>query len=289
MVVSKRSAERLGKVFVYTSATLAVLIFMIPILWTISSSLKTAAQFVAYPPVWLPDPIVWGNYVRVWQVVPFALYVRNSFLVAIPVLVGRLLVSSLVAYGFARFRFRGREALFMLMLGTMMLPQVVTLVPEFLIFKHLGWINTFLPLIVPSFLGIGPGGAFTIFVFRQFFMSLPMEFDEAARIDGAGPLRIYWNIILPLSKPAFAAVAIFTFLFTWNDYLGPMIYLNSKETFTIPLGLTNFQYYSAHTAQEPMLNLLMVAALIMTIPVVVIFLLGQKHFVRGMTLGGLKG
>jgi len=289
MRINKRVGERIRVTFTYAIATLVALVFMLPIVWTISGSLKTAGQFSAYPPVWLPDPVVWGNYLRVWQVVPFALYVLNSLLVAIPVLLGRLVVSSLVAYGFSRFRFPGRDLLFLLVLSMIMLPQAVTLVPEFLIFQKLGWTNSLLPLFIPALLGVGVGGAFTIFAFRQYFMSIPMDFDEAARIDGAGPLRIYWEIIVPLSRPAFAAVAIFNFLLTWNDYLRPLVYLTAKETFIIPLGLTYFQYQGWLAPVEPMFNLLMAAVVITSLPVILLFLAAQDHFVRGMALGGLKG
>ncbi|MEW5815513.1 MAG: carbohydrate ABC transporter permease [Spirochaetota bacterium] len=235
MRINKRVGERIRVSFTYALATLVTFVFMLPIVWTISGSFKTAAQFSAYPPVWLPDPVAWANYLRVWKIVPFALYFFNSLLITIVVLFGRLVVSSLVAYGFSRFRFPGRDLLFLLMLSMIMLPQAVTLLPEFLIFKELGWNNTFLPLVVPALLGVGTGGAFTIFAFRQYFMSIPMDFDEAARIDGIGPVRIYWEIIVPLSRPAFAAVVI------------------------------------------------------TSLPVILLFLAAQDHFVRGMALGGLKG
>jgi multiple sugar transport system permease protein len=288
-MINRRAAERIRVIVTYTLATLLTLVLLFPILWTISGSLKTAGQFSAYPPVWLPNPIAWINYLRVWEVVSFALYFFNSLVVTVAVLLGRLVVSSLVAYGFSRFRFPGRDLLFLLMLSMIMLPQVVTLVPEFLIFKQLGWNDTLLPLFVPAILGVGTGGAFTIFAFRQYFMSIPMDFDEAARIDGAGPLRIYWEILVPLSRPAFAAVAIFNFLLTWNDYLRPLVYLSSKQNWTVPLGLTYFQNQSQFAPVEPMFNLLMAAVVITSLPIILLFIAAQDHFVRGLALGGVKG
>lgn len=289
MALGNRLRSWLNKVLVYSIASFLVVLFLMPVLWAVLSSLKTAEQFMEYPPRFFPSPYVWSNYIRVWELTPLAIYFRNSLFIAVPVLLGRLTVSSLVAYGFARFRFKGRNFLFIIMLSTMMLPQVVTMVPQFLIFKSMGLINSILPLVIPAFFGVGLGGPFTIFVFRQFFMTLPLDLDEAARIDGAGPLLIYWKIIVPLSRPAFAALGIFTFFITWNDYLGPLIYLRTEQTYTLPLGLASFLYYSRLTPSEPILNLLMVATVITALPVITIFVIGQKYYVKGMTLGGMKG
>lgn len=289
MIMGSRARTLRNKRLVYLLATFLSVLFLLPVLWAVLSSLKSSSQFIEYPPRFFPSPFEWSNYIKVWELTPLAIYFRNSLLIAIPVLIGRLTMSSLIGYGFARFRFRGKNVLFLLMLSTMMLPQVVTMVPQFLIFKNLGLLNTILPLVIPAFLGVGLGGPFSIFVFRQFFMTLPLDLDEAARIDGAGPLRIFRMIIVPLSRPVFAALAIFNFFITWNDYLGPLIYLRTEQTYTIPLGLANFLYYSSLTPSEPILNLLMVAAIITALPVVIIFIIGQKYYVKGMTMGGMKG
>lgn len=211
---------------------------------------------------------------------PFGRYALNSLLIAAVNVVGNLVSNSLVAYGFARFRFPGRKFLFMLLLATMMVPSQVLLVPQFILFHDLGWINTFLPLTVPSFFG----SAFYVFLLRQFFMTIPVELEEAARIDGAGPFRIFFSVVLPLIRPALTAVAIFSFQGAWNDFLTPLIYLSDPSKFTLQLGLAQFQG-SFHTDW----NLIMAASVVVMLPMAVIFFLAQKYFVQGITMTGTKG
>jgi multiple sugar transport system permease protein len=233
--------------------------------------------------VWIPRPAVWENYLTAFfhSGLPFPRFLLNTAIITGANMVGVLFSASLAGFGFARMRFPGRDMLFILVLATLMLPEIVTQIPSYLLFRLLGWIDTFLPLIVPTFLG---GGAFNIFLFRQFFMSIPYELDEAARIDGAGTLQIYWKVILPLSKPVLATVAIFTFLSNWNSFLGPLIYLNSLENMTLAVGLRAFQ-----GLRGTEWNLMMAAAAVMMAPVLVLFFAAQRYFIRGIVTTGFGG
>jgi ABC-type glycerol-3-phosphate transport system permease component len=255
-----------------------------PFFWTVSSSLKDITEIYAFPPLPLPAEPRWSNYAEAWNYVPFGLFLLNSVTVAGFAVVGQTAASALVAYGFARGQFPGRNALFVLVLSTMLLPWEVTIVPRFLLFKQLGWLDTLNPLIVPSILG---GGAFYIFLLRQFLMTIPRDFDEAAEIDGASSLQILAQVLLPLIKPALTTVAIFSFLEHWNDFIGPLMYLNTPSRFTISLGLRYFQ--TIPMAGQPREHLLMAAALMMTLPSVVLFFSAQKYFVRGIVMSGIKG
>lgn len=268
----------------YLLAAGLALLFMVPFYWTVATSFKSPQEIFVFPPTWMPEQLLWQNYVRVWARVPYGVFVVNSTIVTVLSVIGQTLSSAVVAYGFARYRFPGRDALFLLTLATLIMPREVTLIPTFLLFRYLGWIDTLLPLIVPSFLG----GAFYIFLLRQFFLGLPRELDEAARIDGAGALRTLWSIILPLSKPALATAAILSFLYHWNEFLEPLIFLNSTEKFTLPIGIRYFQLLGSQGG-EPMVQLLMAASLMMTLPCVLLFFLGQQYFVRGVVMSGLKG
>lgn len=223
----------------------------------------------------------WGNYREAWTAKPFARYTLNTLIITLSCIVGQVLSASLVAFGFSRLRFPGRGPLFLVVLATMMLPSQVTMIPQFLIYRSFGWIDTFLPLIVPSFLG---GGAFFIFLFRQFFMTLPRELDESARLDGASSLRVYASVLMPLCRPIIATIAVFSFIGHWNEFMGPLIYLNSEEKMTLALGLRTFQ--GAYTTY---LHLLMAAATVALLPVIVIFFFAQKQFVRSIVLSGVKG
>jgi ABC-type glycerol-3-phosphate transport system permease component len=268
----------------YGLAIVLAFVFMVPFYWTIATSFKAPQEIFVFPPTWVPEQLRWQNYVQVWQRVPYGVFVLNSTIVTLLAVVGQTLSSAVVAYGFARYRFPGRDALFLLTLATLIMPREVTLIPTFLLFRYLGWVDTLLPLIVPHFLG----GAFYIFLLRQFFLALPRELDEAARIDGAGALRTLWSIILPLSKPALATAAILSFLYHWNEFLEPLIFLNSTEKFTLPIGIRYFQLLGSQGG-EPMVQLLMAASLMMTFPCVLLFFLGQQYFVRGVVMSGLKG
>ncbi len=254
--------------------------FLLPLVWMISTSLKADRQIFVYPPEWIPNPVIWENYPAVFDYAPFLIYFRNTFIIVISTLFGTLLSCSLVAYGFARLRGPGRDLLFILMLSTMMIPFMVWMIPLYIIFSRIGWVDTFFPLIVPSFFA----NPFYVFLLRQFFMTVPYELEDAARIDGCGFFGTYWRIILPLTKPALAAVAIFTFMGSWNDFLGPLIYLQSPDKFTLALGLRVFQ--TVHGAKW---GLLMAAATMVVVPVIILFFFAQKQFIQGVTLTGLKG
>ena len=255
-------------------------VFVGPFFWMVSSSLKSEPEIFIIPIRWLPEKLVWRNYVDVVTRLPFGLFVFNSFKLALLSTLGTLLSCSLAAYAFARLQFLGSHVLFMILLATMMIPGEVTLIPVFLIMKGLGLLNTHEALYLPSFFG----GAYGTFLLRQFFLTLPSELDDAALIDGCGRFGIYLRIYLPLSKPALATLAVFRFMGAWNDLLGPVIYLNETEKFTLAVGLTYFRgYYSTDWA------LLMAACVIAVIPIIVIYVLAQKYFVQGIALTGLKG
>jgi len=256
-------------------------IFSIPFIWTVSTALKTKEQVFAVPPVWIPNPVQWENFRRAWTELPFPTFVFNTVLITLISVVGQVTSASLVAYGFARFRFKGRTFLFYLLLSTMMLPAQVTMIPVFLIWRALGLIDTFAPMTVPAFFG---GGAFTIFLLRQFFMTVPRELDEAAMIDGCSYFGIWWRILLPLSRPALVTVTLFSFLAHWDDFMGPLIYLNSMEKYTVSIGLRMFQDMFGTE-----LELLMAASLIHILPTIVLFFIGQRYFIKGIALTGLKG
>lgn len=248
----------------------------------VSTAFKQPWQTFLIPPIWIPDPPTLDNFVQGWQAVPFGRYALNTIIITASASVGTVLSAALVAYGFARFRAPDREILFTILISTMMLPPQVTLVPTYMLFNYLGWVDTFKPLIVPSYLG---GGAFNIFLLRQFFRTIPMELDEAARIDGAGSWSILWRVILPLSRPALVTVGVFSIVYHWNDFFNPLIYLNSEHNYTISIGLKYFQ--NAYGSTQ--INLMMAVALLALVPILLFFLLAQKYFVQGITMTGLKG
>lgn len=274
-----------ARLALYACCLVLALLFMVPFVWTVSTSFKAPQEIFVFPPTWLPVAPKPHNYIEVWQRVPYGTFVLNSSIVTSLSVIGQTLTASMVAYGFARYRFPGRDLLFLLTLGTLILPREVTIIPAFLMFKYMHWLDTLLPLIVPNWFG---GGAFSIFLLRQFFLSLPRELDEAARIDGAGAIRTLWSVILPLSKPALATVAILAFLQHWNEFFEPLIFLNSPGKFTLPIGIRYFQLLGSQGG-EPMVQLLMAASLMMTLPCIVLFFAGQQYFVRGVVMSGLKG
>ena len=254
-------------------------VMLAPLAWMLSTSLKSPGAVFVYPPQWIPHPVVWYNYVKTVSVMPFGRFYFNSALQATAVTVLQLLTSSLAAFAFARLRFRGRDAIFLLYLATMMIPFPVTMIPNFIVMRLLGWIDSFRALIFPPAFS-----AFSTFLLRQFFMSIPLELDDAARVDGASSFRIWWQIVLPLSGPALAALGIFTFLGQWNSFVWPLVVTNSDRVRTLPVGLATFQgQYSIQW------NLLMAGSVIALVPMLVIYLIGQKWFVRGITLTGLGG
>lgn len=267
--------------WIYLVLTVFGLLLMAPLVWLLSSSLKTQGRIFIIPPEWIPRPIRWSNYSDVFRLIPFGRGWLNSTIVSVATTVGTVVSASIVAFGFARLRFPGRDKLFMVLIATVMIPYHVTLIPTYVLFRELGWLNTFLPLIVPAWFG---GGAFNIFLLRQFYMRLPLELDDAARIDGASLWRIYTDVVLPQSKPALGVVAIFSFLAAWNDFFGPFIYLNSTNKYTLPLMLRLFQ--STETTQW---NLLMAASVMTAIPCIVLYFVAQRYFIQGVVFTGLKG
>jgi len=274
-------ASRLGRAAVLLALSLGALAMAAPFLWLLSSALKDPANIWLFPPQWIPSPLRWRNFSEALTSAPFPLYARNTLVIVLGNEVGVLLSASLAAYGFARLRFPGRDAIFMLLLSTIMLPWAVVMVPNYVVFKTLGWLDTPLPLIVPHWFG---GGAFNIFLLRQFFRSLPADLSDAARIDGSGELGIFARIILPLAKPALAAVAIFTFLQHWNDFLAPLIYLSKPSNLTLSLGLAAFR--DVYSTQW---HYLMAASVVVVVPSVLVFFLAQRHFVQGITMTGMRG
>ena len=255
-------------------------LFLIPLLWMISSSLKPDYEIFAVPPQLIPNPPRWANYSEALTFLPFGRYTLNTLVISAVTIVGHLLSCTVVAYAFARLRAPGRDALFLVVLATMMLPYPVTMVPLYILFRALGWINTFLPLTVPAFFG----SPLYIFLLRQFFLTLPTDLEDAARIDGANTAQIIWHVILPLSRPALATVAIFTFQASWNDFLAPLIYLQNPQNYTVTLGLQFFR-----TSYTTNWGYLMAAALITMLPVVIVFLLSQRLFIEGIAMTGGKG
>ncbi|MCY3659048.1 MAG: carbohydrate ABC transporter permease [Caldilineaceae bacterium] len=260
------------------------LMFAFPLFWTVSSSLQTWQELRSFEPHLLPSVPQWTNYADVFAAVPYARWLGNSFLIVAITIPGTVLTATFTAYAFARFDFHGRDLWFILMLSTMMIPRVVTFIPQYLLFFKIGLINTYIPLTIGAWLG---GGAFMIFLLRQFIMSIPRDLDEAALMDGASPFRILFSIITPLMKPALTTVAILTFLGDWNDFFGPFIYLNKPALFTAAVGLRTFQYIPLETT-DPRDHLLMAAAAIMTIPMIVLFIGAQRYFISGVVLTGLK-
>ena len=255
-------------------------IVMIPLLWTICMAVKGDAEI--YSLNFFPKEIHLENFARAITSIPFFLYLRNTLIILIPVLFGTLLSSAIVAYGFSRFNFRGKRAWFLILLATMMLPGQITMIPQYLVFRELGWVDTFLPLIVPAFFG---GGAFNIFLLRQYMSGIPKDFDEAARIDGPGPFRVFLRIIMPMCKPVLTAVAIFTFMGVWNDFNGPLIYLYDSRKFTLSLGLSFFK--GMYTSQW---NQLMAATILVMLPILILFFIAQQYIIDGISISsGTKG
>jgi multiple sugar transport system permease protein len=275
----KRSA--ISRTLLYTVLVAIGLVFTVPFLWMLSTSLKGNEEIFTVPPRWIPTVFHPANFTAIFHRMPFMRYLGNSVIVTGLTMLGIVASSSLVAYAFACLRWPGRGVLFALLLGTMMLPMQVTMIPIFVLFKDLGWLNTYKPLVVPAFFG---GGAFNIFLLRQFYLGIPREIADAARIDGCSEFRIYWNIMLPLARPALATVAIMTFMFSWNDFLGPLIYLSDKDKGTLALGLSMFvgQYQTEW-------GLLMAASLLTMLPMILVFFFFQKYIIQGFTMSGVKG
>jgi len=255
------------------------LLFLIPFVWLVSMSLKPNSQVFATSIIWIPHPIMWSNYAGALSQFPFLRYFTNTMIICTFVVIGSTASSAFVAYGFARVEWPGREVLFVVVLATLILPVQVTLIPQFLLFRGLGWVNTYLPLIVPTFFG----NAFFIFLFRQFYLGLPSELSDAARIDGCNDLRIFAQIILPLSRPVLATAAIFSFIGAWSDFLGPLIYLNDANKYTLSIGVQQV------IGQAPNWTQLMAIGVLMTLPILILFFFVQRTFIAGISFSGIKG
>ena len=281
-LASKKTRERLISVIATIVCIVGAIIILFPLAWMISTSLKTRAEVAKFPPAWIPAIPQWENYPNALTGQNnFGAYFKNTMVYALGSMFGELISSSLVAYGFARLRAPGKNALFVLVLATMMLPTWVTLIPQYIMFSKVGWIDTFLPLIVPKFFG----SAYLIFMLRQFYKTLPKDYEEAALIDGANYLGIWARIILPLSLPALGAVAIMSFMYHYQDFGGPLIYLNSQSNYTMSLGLQQFRAPFGGTA----FHLLMAASLVTVLPPVILFFLAQRYFIQGIVVSGVKG
>jgi multiple sugar transport system permease protein len=274
-------------VFAHIALVLLSVLFLMPLLWMFSTSLKPIEETLSSPPKWIPSKVLWTNYPDAMTFhaeelgyIPFLVYARNTLIVTILTVTGAVLSNALVAYSFARLKWPGRDLFFSITLATMMIPFPVLMVPTFSLFKWLGWVGSYKPLWVPAFFA----SAFSIFLLRQFFRTIPMELSEAAKLDGCSELRIFTDIIAPLARPALMVVALFTFMGSWNDFLGPLIYLVDQNTFTLSLGLSAYQTQHGGTPW----NLLMAATLVVILPVIIVFFLAQKVFIQGIATSGLK-
>ncbi|MET9019041.1 carbohydrate ABC transporter permease [Actinopolymorpha sp. NPDC004070] len=271
----------LGRAGRHAVLALVGLAFVVPVLALVSTSLKTQEQNLRVPPMWIPVSPHIANYAAAFQTVPVWTFFRNSLFVAAVSVVGVAVSSALVAYGFSHIRWRGRNVVFVLVISTMLLPYEVTMISQYIMFANLGWVNTFLPLTVPSFFGV----PFYIFMLRQFFLRIPVEMTEAARIDGASELRIFASIVLPLAVPALSVVGLLQFVASWNDFLGPLIYLNDPNLYTLSLGMHYFRTSLYQTELGPQAAY----AFMIALPVIVVFFLAQRRFIQGIALTGLKG
>ncbi len=280
----KKTTRRSGRVWNWVTVTMLFVmafIMVMPFVWLVSSSLKSQIEIFSYPPQWIPNPIHFENFVNALTIKPFGLYLVNTLKIVVLNVIAVVFSSSFVAYGFARIKFWGRDFWFGVVVATLFLPYAILIVPSFLIFTKLGWVDTILPLTVPLFFG---GGAFNIFLLRQFFRTIPEELADAARIDGCSEFGIYWRIMMPLAKPALITVAIFTFLNAWNDLLGPIIYLRSPQNFTIAVGLSSFR-----STLDVSWDLQLAATTAVILPVVVLFFFTQRYFIKGIVMTGMKG
>jgi len=284
VAVSASRARAINYSLIYLLVTLGAVVTFFPLLWTVSTSLKTVEQLVGTRIVLIPNPIAWENYVEIFRITSVLLNLRNTMIIVLCAEFGSLVMCSLVAYAFARIPFPGRRLMFTLLLSSMMLPGVVTLIPFFVMFDRLGWINTFLPLIVPRFLAHNP---FYIFLMRQFFRDIPQDLSDAARMDGCSELGIWWRIVMPVSSPVLAAVAIFTFQFAWNWFLQPLVYLGGdKNLWTLSLGLNALK---GEQGGPPSTHYQMAFSVLMILPMLVVFGVGQRYFVQGIVTTGIKG
>lgn len=274
----------LVRLIVYGLLLAGTAIVMIPFLWMLSTSLKDESRLFVYPPEWIPDPVRLGNYSEAWHVLPFNRFLVNTLFMTVLAMCAEILTAAMVAYGFARFRFPGRNVLFMVLLSTMMLPGILTLIPKFIMWRSVGRIDTFSPLTVGAWFVWGPS---FVFLLRQFFMTIPREIEEAAIIDGANTIQIFRQIMLPLVKPALLAIGVLSFQANWNNFEGALIYLNTLEKYPMVLGL---QFFGASLSREaPQWHLMMAMSTVMAAPILALFFMAQRYFIEGLTVGAVKG
>ena len=281
-----RAQRVVGRTLIYLLLVAGSVLFLAPLLWMIGSSLKPEGEVFLFPPTFFPSTVQWDNYPYALGQFPFLRSLANTMVVVVGVGVGRLVTASLVAFGFARVRFPLRNALFLLVLSTMMIPYHVTLIPQYLIFRNLRWLDSLRPLVVPAFFG---GGAFYVFLLRQFFLTIPKDYDDAARIDGCGTFGIFWRIILPQSLPALGTLAIFTFMATWNDFLAPLIYLNPRQKHTSALGFRQWEANPLELGRHHKYSHTVAIATLITLFLIVMFFTTQRHFIQGVVVSGVKG
>jgi len=278
---SHHTQQLIGKIIVHTVLILGCVVVLFPLYWMVSTSFKQMQHYYDWPPQWFPNPMTLRGYTTLLEVYPWDRFIANTLTIAVVAMFGNLLSSTMVAYGFTYFRAPGRRVLFFILLSTTMLPRVVTMVPTFVLFRQLKWIDTYLPLVVPTFFG----SAFHIFLLRQFFRTLPPDLFEAAKIDGCSELGILWRIVLPLSGPVLAAICIFQFQWRWNEFLQPLIYLNSFKKFTVALAI----YTLRGEPQGSLPTQLMAAGTLMVLPVLALFAMFQRYFIQGVQFSGIKG
>ncbi|ULL13808.1 carbohydrate ABC transporter permease [Paenibacillus sp. H1-7] len=272
--------KRVHRILAHCCLIAASIFFIVPFIWLLSTSLKPLTQIFTFPPEWIPRPFEWSNYSRAVDYIPFWTYLRNTAVITVCSTIGVIISCPLVAYSFAKLEWRGRGLLFAATLAVMMIPGQVTMIPLFLLFTKLGWVGTSLPLIIPQFFGV----PFYIFLLRQFFLGLPDALREAARIDGASEFRIYLQIMFPLAKSAVLAVALFQFMASWTDFIGPLLYLTNEPSYTVSLGLQQFQ-----SQKGSEWGMMMAVSTMMVLPVIVLFFFLQKTFISGITFSGIKG
>ncbi|GIP22803.1 carbohydrate ABC transporter permease [Paenibacillus sp. J22TS3] len=268
------------KVVVYALLIFFSLLFIAPLFWAVTTSLKSPTELYLFPPKWIPSEWKFSNFAEAWNIQPFNTFLKNTLIITVMATIGQLISCTLVAYGFARFTFKGRDFLFLIVLATMMIPWEVTMIPQYMEFNYLGWINTLKPLIVPSFFG----SAYFIFLLRQFILTIPRELDEAATIDGASKLTVLMRIIVPLMGPSLILVAVFQIMSCWNDYLGPLIFLNDQMKYTLTLGLSQFKGMYGVDMQS-----IMAITCLISIPPLAIFFFAQRYIVGGIATTGIKG
>lgn len=276
-IVSRKVSK---KIWAYVFLIIIAVIIGVPFYWMIATALRSSDQILQLPPAWIPNPITFENFPKVFQEIPFAKFIGNTFWLEFWNVLGQLFACTFVAYGFSRFRFPGRDVLFLILLATLMIPNTITLVPQFVMFSKLGLVNSYLPLILPSF----AGSPYLIFLMRQYMMTIPLDYDEAALLDGANRFQVLWHVILPLCAPALVLVTVFTFVDVWNDFMRPLVYINDPQKFTVSIGLAFFQG-AKFTAWE----MLMAGSLIAMLPPAILFFITQKRLMGGISMTGRKG